>query len=75
MTSEIACPEGRPARTSTRRPDADVTAAFAQALAANNIEVEVVTVEGANHDNVVDPTTEVGQETLQAMADILTDTR
>jgi hypothetical protein len=68
-------PGGQASEDQYTATDSDLTAAFAQALAANNIEVEVVTVEGANHDNVVDPTTEVGQETLQAMADILTDTR
>jgi hypothetical protein len=59
-------PGGQASEDQYTATDADVTAAFAQAPAANNIEVEVVTVEGANHDNVVDPTTEVGQEILQA---------
>ena len=43
-------------------------------LEANNIDVEVITVDGANHENVVDPTTEAGQATLQLLADILTNT-
>ena len=55
--------------------NSDITAAFAEALEANNIDVDVVTVEGANHNNVVDPTSEHGQATLQVMADILTNTR
>ena len=55
--------------------DADITAAFADALQANNVDVEVVTVPGANHENVVDPATEAGQATLQVLAEILTNTR
>jgi acetyl esterase/lipase len=53
----------------------DVTISFADALSAEGIDVEVVTVEGANHENVVDPATEHGQKTLQVIADILTNTR
>ncbi len=52
-----------------------IPAAFAEALEANDIDVEVVTVEGANHENVVDPSTEAGQATLQVLADILTKPR
>ncbi len=54
--------------------NADITSAFAAALEASNTDVEAVTVEGANHEDVVDPTTEAGQATLQVMADILTNT-
>jgi pimeloyl-ACP methyl ester carboxylesterase len=55
--------------------DADVTTAFAEALRANNIDVQVVTVDGANHNDIVDPTTEEGQATLRALEDVLSNTR
>jgi len=54
--------------------NADITAAFADALRANNVDVEVVTVDGANHENVVDTATDFGQETLQVIAEILANT-
>jgi len=52
----------------------DITAAFADKLRANNVDVEVVTVDGANHENVVDTATDFGQETLQVIAEILANT-
>jgi pimeloyl-ACP methyl ester carboxylesterase len=55
--------------------NADITATFADALEANNVDAEVVTVEGANHENVVDPATQYGQATLRAIADILANAR
>jgi len=55
--------------------DSDVTAAFAEALQANNIDVQVITVEGANHNDIVDPTTEAGQATVQTINDVLSTTR
>ena len=55
--------------------NADITATFADALEANNVDVEVVTVEGANHENIADPTTAYGQATLRAIADILANAR
>ena len=62
-------------RCRLKAADADVTAAFAEALQANDIDVEVITVEGANHDNIVYATTEVGQATLDVMAEILINAR
>jgi acetyl esterase/lipase len=53
---------------------ASVTARLAESLQAENVAVEVVTVEGANHDDIVDPTTEEGQATLQVLNDILSNT-
>ena len=52
----------------------NITAALAEALEDAGVDREVVIVEGANHENVVDPTTEHGQKTLQVIADILTNT-
>ena len=49
----------------------DITADFAAALEAADVDADVVIVEGAGHVDVVDPTAEAGQETLRVMADIL----
>jgi hypothetical protein len=54
--------------------NAEITARFAKTLQANNIEAAVVTIEGADKENVVDPSTEHGQATLQALDNILTST-
>ena len=51
--------------------NAEITARFAAALQAEGVGVEVVTVEGANHEDVVDPTTDAGQATLEVLAEIL----
>ena len=51
----------------------DITAAFATALEAGDVDVETVIVEGADHEDVVDPTTEAGRATLQVIADTLAD--
>jgi len=48
-----------------------ITAAFAEALKAHGIDVEVVEVPGANHENVMYPDTDAGQATLQTVSDIL----
>lgn len=58
-----------------RVTDGDITAAFAQALQGHNVEVEVVTIDGANHDDVVDPATKAGQATLQVVGELLGDNR
>lgn len=50
----------------------DIAAAFAETLQAADVDAEVVIVEGGTHNNVVDPTTEHGQQTLQVIADLLT---
>jgi acetyl esterase/lipase len=55
--------------------NSDVTAQFAEALQAVNVDVEVKIVDGANHDDIVDPATQAGQATLQVLAEILTNTR
>ncbi len=55
--------------------DADVTDAFADALEAKGVDVETITVAGANHDDIVVPTTEFGQATVQAIAETLPNTR
>lgn len=55
--------------------DGVITAAFAEALQTHSIDVEVVTIEGANHDDIVDPATEAGQATLQVVAEILVNTQ
>lgn len=55
--------------------DGVITAAFAEALRVHSIDVEVVTIEGANHDDVVDPATEAGQATLQVVAEVLANTQ
>ena len=55
--------------------NADITAAFARALEADNVDAEVVIVEGADHEDIVDPTTEAGNATLQAVAEILVEAR
>ncbi|MEE8375420.1 MAG: alpha/beta hydrolase [Acidimicrobiia bacterium] len=51
--------------------DADITAAFAEALKAYGTDVEVVEVADANHNNVIYPDTDAGQATLQVISDIL----
>ena len=50
----------------------EVTAGFAEALEATNIDVDTVIVAGADHDNIVDPSTDFGRATLEVMAEILT---
>lgn len=44
-------------------------------MEANDIAVEVVTVDGANHEDIVRPATQAGQATLQAKVDLITNTR
>ena len=48
-----------------------ITTAFAAALEADDVPVEVAIVDGADHEDIVDPTTDAGQSTLAAVADIL----
>jgi acetyl esterase/lipase len=54
--------------------NADITAAFAEALETSGTEVEVVVVPDANHDDVIYPDTDAGQTTLQVLADLLNNT-
>jgi pimeloyl-ACP methyl ester carboxylesterase len=51
--------------------NADITAAFAEALKTHGTDVEVVEVPDANHNNVVYPDIDAGQATLQVISDIL----
>ena len=53
--------------------NADVTAALADALETSGVGLEVVIVDGADHDNIVDPTSDHGQATLEVIADVLAD--
>jgi pimeloyl-ACP methyl ester carboxylesterase len=62
-------------RDMDRFTNADATARFAEALQAAGADAEVVIVEGANHENVVIPTTQAGQATLDVMAEILINAR
>jgi len=53
--------------------NADVTARFADALRADDVEVDVVIIEGANHEDIVDPASDAGQAALQVLAEFLAD--
>jgi acetyl esterase/lipase len=55
--------------------NADITAAFAAALEASNVDVEVVIVNGANHEDVARPATRAGQATLRTLNDVLSNSR
>jgi acetyl esterase/lipase len=54
--------------------NADITAAFAEALKSHGIDVEVVVTPDANHNDVIYPDTDAGKTTLQVIADLLNNT-
>ena len=67
---DIVLVVGSEDREPTANPD--IAAAFAEELQAADVDAEVMIVEGGTHNNVVDPTTEHGQQSLQIIADLLT---
>lgn len=50
-----------------------ITAEFAGVLKVNGTEAEQVLVEGANHEDVMDPDASAGRSTLEVVADLLDD--
>lgn len=50
------------------------TAAFADALEASGVKHEVVEMDGAGHEDIVDPNTEAGQRTLQLINGLISPT-
>jgi pimeloyl-ACP methyl ester carboxylesterase len=48
-----------------------VTAAFADALGSSGIQSEVVVMDGAGHEDIVDPNTEAGQTTLRLISGLI----